>query len=54
MIVVNDFFKPVVPKRITTRVLGFNDSIGVKQESVTRLDRQVTNRILGIRYDAEQ
>jgi len=49
LMVANHFFKLAVAKGIASRILRFNDAVGVKQETVAWIERQAANRIVGVR-----
>ena len=52
--VADDLFKLAIAEGIAGGILGLNNSVGVKQEAVAGIERNLTNRIVGIRSYSNQ
>ena len=53
LIFANDLFKLVIAKKLAAGILGFNHTVGVKQEAVPWADRDLANGVVGIWHDSE-
>ena len=52
--VANDFFQLAIAKGLAGGILGFDDIVGVTQEAVAGVERDLTRGIVGIRLDPKQ
>ncbi len=52
MIAANYFFELAIAKKLARGIFGFNYAIGVKQETIARMERNLSDGVLRVRFNS--